>query len=191
MPVSKNRDLILKSAKDLFAKRNVDEVTIKEICAHAGVANSTFYYHFKTKEELLYGLRSQNEPPLSAELISAMMNPSLLEQIIAVCQIRVVRAEHYGYSITREYYKEVIGREPGCCDLDKEHRQEDGMICELIRRAQEEGVITCTASADMLGCAAARLTSSVIFDWCACSAGFDLRAEVRRMLLTLFGVKGE
>jgi len=187
--VSKNRNLILESAKELFSSRSFDQVTIREICEHARVANSTFYYHFKTKEDLLFALRAQDEPPLRAELLSAMINPSLLEQIIAVCMIRAVRAEHHGYSITGQYYKEVIGREDGCCELDEEHRQEDEMICALIDRAQQEKLIHHETPAEVLAAAAARLTRCVIFDWCACSAGFDLCTEVRRMLLALLGVR--
>ena len=189
--MSKNKNLILESARSLFASRSVDQVTIKEICTHAGVANSTFYYHFKTKEDLLFALRAQNKLPLSNELLSAMMNPNLIEQVIAVCMIRAVRAEHHGCSITTQYYKEVIGKESDCWDLEEEHRQEDDMICGLICRAQQENVIAETASPDTLAAAAARLTRCVIFDWCASNAGFDLRAEVRRMLLTLFGVNEE
>ena len=54
--MSKYRNLILESARKLFSSKHFEQVTIKEICQDAGVANSTFYYHFKTKarfEELI------------------------------------------------------------------------------------------------------------------------------------------
>ena len=51
--MSKNRDRIIQSALNLFSQKDFDSVTIKDICADAQVANSTFYYHFKTKEELM------------------------------------------------------------------------------------------------------------------------------------------
>lgn len=190
MNVSKNRNLILSSAKELFASRSFDEVTIKEICAHAGVANSTFYYHFKTKEELLHGLRAQDELPIRSELLNVMRTPNLLEQVIAVCMIRVSRAEHHGHTITAQYYKEVISKESNCDDLEEEHTQEDQMIGVLIRRAQQEGVIRSDIPTEALAAAAIRLTRGVIMDWCAAGGALDMRREVRRMLMTLFGVKG-
>lgn len=190
MNVSKNRNLILSSAKELFASRGFDEVTIKEICAHAGVANSTFYYHFKTKEELLHGLRAQDELPIRSELLNIMRTPNLLEQVIAVCMIRVSRAEHHGHTITAQYYKAIIGKETDGDDLEEEHAQEDQMISVLIRRAQQEGVIRSDIATDALVDAAIRLTRGVIMDWCAAGGSMNMRGEVRRMLLTLFGVKG-
>ena len=187
--MSKNRDLILGSAKELFASRSFDEVTIKEICAHAGVANSTFYYHFKTKEELLYGLRAQDDLPIRSELLNVMMTSNLFEQMIAVCMIRVSRAEHHGHTITAQYYKGIIGKETDRDDLEEEHKQEDEMIRVLIQRAQQEGVIRCDIPTEALATAASRLTRSVIIDWCASGGTIDMRSEVRRMLLTLFGIK--
>ena len=189
MNVSKNRDLILNSAKELLASRSFDEVTIREICEHAGVANSTFYYHFKTKEEMLYGLRAQDDIPVRSELFNAMMTPNLFEQVVAVCMIRISRAEHHGCTITAQYYKAIIGKEIDRDDLKEEHEQEDRMIAVLIQRAQQEGVIRYDIATEALAAAAIRLTRSVIIDWCASGGALDMRSELRRMLLTLFGVK--
>ena len=189
MNVSKNRDLILNSAKELLASRSFDEVTIREICEHAGVANSTFYYHFKTKEEMLYGLRAQDDIPVRSELFNAMMTPNLFEQVVAVCMIRISRAEHHGCTITAQYYKAIIGKEIDRDDLKEEHEQEDRMIAVLIQRAQQEGVIRYDIATEALAAAASRLTRGVIIDWCASGGALDMRSELHRMLLTLFGVK--
>ena len=187
--MSKNRDLILNSARELFAQRTFDEVTIKEICAHAKVANSTFYYHFKTKEDLMYGLRAQDEMPIKNELLNVMMLPDVLEQIIAACMLRVSRAQHHGFSITAQYYKSIITKELENDNLEAEHQQEDQMIGVLIGRAQNDGVISCDMPTQALAAAAVRLTRCVIFDWCASGGTLDARSEVRRMLMTLFGVR--
>jgi AcrR family transcriptional regulator len=47
---------ILDASKILFAKRGIDDVTIAEIGARAGVAASTVYALFKSKDGLLRGL---------------------------------------------------------------------------------------------------------------------------------------
>ncbi len=189
--MAKNRTLLLHSARELFAQRSYDSVTIREICAHAGVANSTFYYHFKTKEELMDGLRAQDDRPLRTELLELVKQSSVTEQMLAVCMMRAARAERYGSSITAQYYKSVIGREDDCEGLDEDHRQEEDAACALIARAQELGLVDARTDAKALAAAAIRLTRCVIFDWCASGGGFDLRAEARRMLLILFGLREE
>jgi len=188
--MSKNRELILKSARALFADRSYSQVTIKEICQHAGVANSTFYYHFKTKEDLMHGLREQDDRPLRSELMDLVLTPNLLEQIIAVCMMRAARAERHGCTITAQYYRSVISNEMDCDDLEEDHRQEAETACSLIVRAQQAGLIDIGTPADALALAAIRLSRCVIIDWCASGGAFDLRAETRRMLMALFGGKG-
>ena len=140
--MAKNRKLLLDSARKLLTDRSFESVTIREICEHAGVANSTFYYHFKTKEELMDGLRAQDDRPLRTELLELVMEPNLTEQLLAVCMMRTARAERHGCSITAQYYKSVIGREDGCDSLDEAHRQEDETVLALVLRAQQAGLIS-------------------------------------------------
>jgi AcrR family transcriptional regulator len=54
------RARILASAKDLFGRRGVDAVTIAEIADRSGVAGSTVYAVFKSKEGILRELMRQS-----------------------------------------------------------------------------------------------------------------------------------
>lgn len=54
------RARILASAKDLFSRRGIDAVTIAEIANNAGVAGSTVYAIFKSKEGILRELMEQS-----------------------------------------------------------------------------------------------------------------------------------
>lgn len=53
------RARILASAKALFSRKGIDRVTIAEIAAKAGVAGSTIYAVFKSKEGILRELMEQ------------------------------------------------------------------------------------------------------------------------------------
>jgi AcrR family transcriptional regulator len=57
---SETRARILASAKELFSRRGIDAVTIAEIAEGAGVAGSTVYAVFKSKEGVLRGLMEQS-----------------------------------------------------------------------------------------------------------------------------------
>jgi len=48
----RNRELLITSARQLFAERGV-EVSVEEITQHAGVGMGTLYRHFSTKGELI------------------------------------------------------------------------------------------------------------------------------------------
>lgn len=47
------RMLILSSARTLFSEKGFDETPVEEICALAGVAKGTFFYHFESKQYIV------------------------------------------------------------------------------------------------------------------------------------------
>ncbi len=47
------RMLILSSARTLFMEKGFDETPVEEICALAGVAKGTFFYHFESKQYIV------------------------------------------------------------------------------------------------------------------------------------------
>lgn len=53
------RSLILESAAELFSKRGYNATSVDDIVHSADVVKGTFYYHFRSKEELVLELRRQ------------------------------------------------------------------------------------------------------------------------------------
>lgn len=47
---------ILEKARELFASRSYDSVTMDEVAAHCGVAKGTIYYYFSSKEGLFMSI---------------------------------------------------------------------------------------------------------------------------------------
>jgi AcrR family transcriptional regulator len=58
---------ILDTAEQLLAKRSLREIGIDELAAGAGVSRSTFYFHFESREDVLYALSER----LSRELYAS------------------------------------------------------------------------------------------------------------------------
>ncbi len=48
---------LLDVATDLFISQGIDETTIDDIAAHAGIAKGTFYHHYDSKAALLQAIR--------------------------------------------------------------------------------------------------------------------------------------
>ncbi len=49
---NRTRSSLIDSAIDVFAEKGIEDASIQEITAIAGLANGTFYNHFKDKDEL-------------------------------------------------------------------------------------------------------------------------------------------
>lgn len=189
--MSKNRDRIIQSALALFSEKDFDSVTIKDICANAQVANSTFYYHFKTKEELMDCLRVHDMRPRRRELFALAATHDLLERTIGACSMCAVRASRSGWMLTAQYYKRRLSLETGSPETEALYQQEHETAEELISHAKESGSIPNRSGAHELAEAAIHLTNSVIVTWCVERGGFDLMTAVRDSLLVLFDVQRE
>ncbi|MCL2201080.1 MAG: TetR/AcrR family transcriptional regulator [Oscillospiraceae bacterium] len=50
------RSKILRSAADMFSERGYEAVTIREIAKAVGINSASIYYHFPSKEDILYSL---------------------------------------------------------------------------------------------------------------------------------------
>jgi AcrR family transcriptional regulator len=65
----KARERILAAAYELFSKRGIRAVGTEEVLAQAGVAKSTLYRHFPSKEELVLAFLQRREQRWTRELV--------------------------------------------------------------------------------------------------------------------------
>jgi AcrR family transcriptional regulator len=79
------RMLILSSARTLFSEKGYDATPVEEICALAGVAKGTFFYHFENKQYIVRHI-------LAAQL--AEYRDKLREQMDTM-KDALARAEYY------------------------------------------------------------------------------------------------
>ena len=187
--MSKNRDRIIQSALELFSQKEFESVTIKDICVNARVANSTFYYHFKTKEELMDCLRDHDMRPLRGELLALAATHDLMKRTLGACSMCAVRAERSGWMLTAQYYKRRLSLEGESSELQTLYDQEYRTAKELIAYAQQEKLIFNNSDPGDLALAAMHLTNSVVINWCVCKGEFELMKAAHKSLLVLFNTK--
>jgi AcrR family transcriptional regulator len=68
---AKARERILDAAYELFSKRGIRAVGTEEILAKAGVAKSTLYRHFRSKDELVLAFLQRREQHWTREFVLA------------------------------------------------------------------------------------------------------------------------
>ncbi len=65
------RERIVSSAYELFAKRGVRDVGVDELIRHSGVAISTFYRHFSSKDDLVMAFLERREQVWTLGLVES------------------------------------------------------------------------------------------------------------------------
>ena len=67
--ITKNtRELLLKTATNLFAQKGYANASIREIGAKAGISSSIIYHYFKNKEEMLFDITYSSSKDLIQSL---------------------------------------------------------------------------------------------------------------------------
>lgn len=56
MSPEKRRLQLMQSAETLFAQNGVDGTSVSDIVGHAGVAQGTFYWYFKSKDDIVHAV---------------------------------------------------------------------------------------------------------------------------------------
>jgi len=69
------KELILKKALDMFAKSGYDSVSIRDIAKAVNIKESSIYYHFKNKQDILDSLVEKFESHMKelTDMLQAIM----------------------------------------------------------------------------------------------------------------------
>jgi AcrR family transcriptional regulator len=74
---------IERKALELFAERGVDEVTVEDIAAAAGISVRTFFRYFPTRDDVLAALPRRENEEMSRRVAARPATESVLEAFIA------------------------------------------------------------------------------------------------------------
>ena len=117
------RARILAGAGDLFSRRGIDAVTIAEIARKSGVAGSTVYAIFKSKEGILRGLMEQSlfcgSFQSAQQILASIMDPV---EMIALTS-HVSRAIYESESSDLGLLRNVSGFSPSLRKIEEEFEQ--------------------------------------------------------------------
>jgi AcrR family transcriptional regulator len=123
------------TARELFAERGYQQVTMEDIAVSLGMARTTLYDYFKSKEEILYALIEQHvavgsEPP----------PPGSLPNRLAVCMAGSLRRLGTNFDLYRILFTEhpVLGDELGG-RLQEWQQLVLGTVQDAIHQAMDAG----------------------------------------------------
>ncbi|MDL4821227.1 TetR/AcrR family transcriptional regulator [Actinomadura opuntiae] len=143
----RNRDLILATAKRLFAERGAS-APLDDIARHAGVGNATLYRHFPTRRDLLIAVYADEVADLTAKAGKLLSHPSPADALFTWLDAfiaHIADKSDLAHAIPEE------GRTPLFSEWHEAMRM---TLSSLLERAQETGTVRPeTNAADLLALA--------------------------------------
>lgn len=142
----RTREALLAAAERLFLDRRLDEVTLEEIAAEAGVAVGSVYNHFGSKAGLHAAVVEQ-----ALEVDRTHMDLAYVEGRGAVDQIRAAAEQYLEFAMAHPEHFRMLASppEPGryaagrrtADDLAARVREQNDRLVEAITRGVTDGLL--------------------------------------------------
>lgn len=182
------REKIIRVAVGLFQRQGFDSTTMDQIAAEADIARKTLYNHFTVKEAIV----DDYVRDLSTELARASRKklhqlPDTRSRLLAALDTayRWVETNPEFTGICLGYRMKNMWRKAGGT-TPKTGTQD--IMAEILHQGQQTGEIRQDISVRLLVIQLDMLRGSVVMDWFANDATFDLRKEIARIVdLFLYG----
>ena len=171
---------IFRAAKTILQKQGYEQLSIKNICEEAGVANGSFYHHFKTKDDLL-SYYIEEQPSINPDLLEPPEDAE--EAKIAIIHVYLNYAEYcreLGVEFMANYYT------PKNQALNPSIRTERPYpiitVEHYLQKAIDAGSVTPTIPPEDICTDIRMLVIGNVFEWCLHNGDTDFEGNIRRSL---------
>jgi AcrR family transcriptional regulator len=182
------KEKIINTAYKLFIERGYDNVTINDICKACGIVKSTFYYHLKSKEDIIADLFGNVCELLYNNVANFLNAESYWEQLWKCFETIIKFSVETGYDLNGQCLKININNDIGTYNLKEPLSQ---IAVPIIKKAQEAGQIRNQSQAEDLYRASIHTIYGYDVMWCIKKGSFDKLEYTRRALENVYDVAPE
>lgn len=171
---------IVNSAIELTKEYGFASVSVNQICKAVGITRSTFYYHFKTKDEVFDYHILNPELYIMDNILPVLDTTDPLKQFMLIINIFLKQLVEVGPEALRLIYKRGIEAKVHINVLQDFTLWQ--LYVKLIKKAQDSGEIENTANPESIMEAILYMLKGIVITWCNQEFSFDFYAECNRML---------
>jgi len=188
---SESKQRIILTAMDLIKEKGYESVTINDICNNADISKTTFYYYFKSKDDLLLQFYKIPADAMMDNLSLILMEENNIEQFWKLIEPMMDFIVENGTEITKHIVYALTNQhiEPFNISRFRQDRMDIGV--KIIERAQSSGEIRNSSDPSLLlNSAHGQIVSTILF-WCSRNGEFDFKNAVRLSIEVCFDLKPE
>jgi TetR/AcrR family transcriptional repressor of nem operon len=156
MIMKKTRQILIDCGAQAMLEKGYHGVGINEILSAAGVPKGSFYYYFKSKEDLGVAIIHQYADETATSMQQILANPSLspharLQSFFkAACEKHEIDSCRHGCLLCKLGTELACASEIMCAALREGIRQRVSLLAECIKAAQQAGEISDDCPAEEL-----------------------------------------
>lgn len=172
--MANTQELIYETARHLFLENDYEKVTINDICKAAGITKSTFYYHVKSKQDIVVHYYDQIVNNLTPMLIDLLDAPNAWDQIVTLFTRLIADVQSYGAGFNSQVIAISLKENLRTFDMRQELKD---IAIKIITKGQEAGEFRNPNKAEKLYEAAAFMFTGYEVMWCVKNGDFPWREE--------------
>ncbi|HWQ77832.1 MAG TPA: TetR/AcrR family transcriptional regulator [Anaerovoracaceae bacterium] len=182
------RDFIIKNARELFLEKGYGSVTVQDICTACGITKTTFYYHLKSKEEIILNIYDSITKSLSEYMIEILSVDHYWEQLMILFESLAKESVRYGIDLQKQLFISNLKDDRGSYDFREDLTR---IAVKLIERAQEAGQIRNQSPAEALYRTSAYAFLGYHLTWCMKGDQFKAFEQIRQAMEQIYDVAPE
>jgi len=175
-------------ALKLFNEKTFQQVTLNEICSASGVNKHTFYYYFKSKDELLKDYYKIPSELTSYDLTTILTADSYVEQLWLLNKNFLDFIDNSGISIVKQLIIKNLKEDVGTFKISEEKKEMLKVQCEIIRKGQANGEFLNKTDPEVLVVLLKQVTHSTAVTWSLKNGDFDFKTATRYLYEMTLGV---
>ncbi|NMA66364.1 MAG: TetR/AcrR family transcriptional regulator [Clostridiaceae bacterium] len=179
------KDRIFSTASKLFREKGYNNVTINDICDACGITKPTFYYHIKSKQDILVSFYDHIVDNLTPLLMKMIYIPSSWEQLMLLFDTLINNIEELGTDLNSQLLSVNLQKNYGTFALRKNLEE---IAINIVKKGQQDKEIRNLNDAKQLYHAAAYMFTGYEYMWCVLEGDFDWKQQFYKSLENLLDV---
>lgn len=188
MSNNSTKDFIIETANQLFLQKGYSNVTVIDICEACNISKTTFYYHIKSKEDIILHFYDAVTHNISQFLLSVLSMDNYWDQLMTCFESLVTEASRYGTDFMAQMLISNLKEDYGSYDFRDELTN---VMVAIIKKAQGAGQIRNQSDALNLYKASAYAFLGYEVTWCIKKGNFEWLKELRTSMEHIYDVAPE
>ena len=180
--------LIRETATRLFREKSFEAVTLADICQASGVNKHTFYYYFKSKDELLQYYYSFPWNLSAAEVTNILTSDNYVDQLWIIIKKFTDYIQKAGVAIMRQILIKNLTEDVGTFHMKSEICEIFKLMISILQKGQQAGQFRNQTDARVLIILLQQVLFSVGLTWTVFKGDFDFSVRAHFLIEHLLDV---
>jgi len=177
------RKKIYNAAMDLITEKGYDNITVAEICEHAGVAKGLFYYYFNSKNDFIIETYKNIDELYRDTVVAGFRDDSTWNKILKTVSFQARYGIKVGLGQTIEVYKSQLVS--GTEYFVSESRYFFQVMRDYISEGQQKGEIRTDIEADEIVRTILSFSRGIVYDWCLHKGSYDIDTVMQQRFIMI------